>query len=150
MGRSMNSGVDRLTTPADLIGALRWDLVHGLDARDRVLTDARHGIGDRPPAAEVALAALDALAYGRALADNALRFEWIAQVEALRYGATLTDVATASGLDVDEVLAGLRSRVAGQAEHGLMDRAVANELTALVDRADIARRLAERHGDTRP
>lgn len=131
----MSRDRDRLATPADLIGARRWDLVHGLDAHEHVLTNARHGIGEQLPAGRVAAAALDALACGRALAENALRFEWVAQLEALRYGASLADVATACGLNPDEVTAGLSSRIAAQVQHDCITRAQADDFLALVERA---------------
>lgn len=122
--------------PGDYVDAPRSLLAAELDEHEAVLTDAHHGIGDPPPTPDrVRAAALDALACGRALAEKAIRHEWIAQSEALRYGAPLADVAIASGLDVDEVLAGLRSRIAGQVEHDCMTRAAADELLALIDRA---------------
>lgn len=136
-------------TPADYVDAPRRELLDALTAADTVVAEAHHGIGTRA-AADVRRAALVALATARALASLLLSFEWIAQSEAIRHGATLAEVAAACALDVDEVLAGLRSRIAAQVEHGLMSRAVADELLAEVDGAEIARRLHERHGDTAP
>lgn len=137
-------------TPADYVDAPRRELLDALTAADAVLVETRHGIGTPRTAADVSRAALVALATARALVELLLRWEWIAQTEAVRYGASLGEVAAACALDVDEVLAGLRSRIAGQVEHGLMPRAVADELLADVDRAEIARRLHERHGDPSP
>lgn len=130
---------DRVTGPADLAGLSRRELLDALDAHHRVLVDARHGIGNPQPPGRARAAALDALAYGRALAEAALRHEWLAQVEALEHGATLADVAAASGLDPDEVLAGVRSRVAGQVEHAGMSTATADRILALLERAAGAR-----------
>ncbi|WP_300016883.1 hypothetical protein [Pseudonocardia sp.] len=137
-------------TPHDYRAAPRRELLDALTAADAVLVDARHGIGAPRTAADVARAALVALATARALAEMLLSFEWLSQTEAIRNGATLADVAAASGLDVDEVLAGLRSRIAGQVEHGCMTRDDGDELLAEIDRAEMARRLRERHGGTAP
>lgn len=140
---------DTPTTPADLDGASRRHLLDSLTAHEGALVDARHGIGDPLPPDRLAGHALDALACARALATAALRWEWLAQLEALQHGATLGDVAAASGLTPDEVVAGLRSRIAAQVEHAGMPRDEADRLLALVDRAEIVRRLFERHGDHR-
>ncbi|GAA2546395.1 hypothetical protein [Pseudonocardia hydrocarbonoxydans] len=122
-------------TPADYVDAPRRELLDALTAAEGVLVDNSHGIGAPRTPDDVRHAALVALATARALAVLLLRFEPWTQLDALRAGAPLVDVAAACGLDVDEVLAGLRSRVAGQVEHGLMPRTVADELLAAVEHA---------------
>jgi broad specificity phosphatase PhoE len=130
--------VSTVPTPASLVDVPRGDLLDALGEAEHALTNARYGIGHVHPPARLREFALVALAAARALADLLLRFEPWTQLDALRAGATLADVAAASGLTVDEVLAGLRSRLAGQVEHGLMGADVADELHALIDRAAAA------------
>ncbi|MCX6463783.1 MAG: hypothetical protein NTW05_09340 [Pseudonocardiales bacterium] len=137
-------------TPAAYHEIPRRELLDQLAAAELVLVDSRHGIGTPRTPTDVRQAALGALAIARALAALLLRFEWVAQLDALRAGATLGEVAAACGLDVDEVLAGLRSRLAGQVEHGVMPREVVDELHRLIDGAELTRRLFERHGNAAP
>jgi hypothetical protein len=128
----MNSPIP---TPARLADTPRHDLLNGLTAHEAVLVDARHGIGAPRTADDLRAAALGACAYGRALAESATRWEWIAQVEALAHGAPLDDVATATGLTAEEVVIGLRSRIAGQVQHAGMTRSTASDLMDLIERA---------------
>jgi hypothetical protein len=125
----------KVTMPADLESTSRRDLVDALDRHEGTLVDARLGIGTERPVDELRAAALDALAVGRALADRALRWEWLAQVAALEHGATLADVANACGLTPGEVAAGLGSRVAAQVAHAGMSPAEADQILALVAKA---------------
>lgn len=125
-----------VTTPADLADATRRELLDAHAAHEGRLVDARAGIGAALPPGRLTRHALDALATGRALADSVLRWEWLAMVEALTYGAPLVDVAAACGLDVDEVLAGLHARIGAQLQHGAMTRATADEVLALLERAE--------------
>jgi hypothetical protein len=126
---------DRILSPASLEETTRRDLLNGLTTHEAVLVEAQHGIG--PPRAtwDLRAAALGALAHGRALAGSALRREWTAQVEALRNDVILADVAVACGLEPDEVIAGLRSRVSVQVAQGLMTRATGREILTLIDMA---------------
>lgn len=126
---------DPVFTPASLEETTRRDLLDGLTAYEAVLIEARHGIGPPRTAQDLRAAAFGALAYGRALAGSAIRWEWIAQVAALRNDATLTDVAAACGLEPDEVAAGSRSRVSAQIDRGLMAPATGREVLALIDSA---------------
>ena len=137
-------------TPAQFEQSPRRELLDTFVDAEFVLVDARHGVGTPRTREDVAHAALVALATARALVGLLLRWEWVTQAEALKAGATLGEVAAASGLDIDEVLAGLRPRIAAQIEHACMPRAEADELLAVIDRAEIARRLFERHGATSP
>lgn len=120
------------TRPSDLAGAPRADLLDALADHESLLVNARHQIGQPQPAARLQSAALDALATGQALADSALRWRWLTVVEALTYGATLGQVATAAGLDVDEVRAGARSWADGQHRHAGLSRAAHDEVLALL------------------
>lgn len=126
---------DRILTPARLEETTRRDLLNGLTAHEAVMIEARYGIGPLRAVRDLRAAALSALAYGRAMAGSAIRREWIAQVEALRNDATLTDVAMACGLGPDEVATDLRSRVSVQVAQGLMNRATGRDVLALIDTA---------------
>ncbi len=132
----------RVTTPADLAGAPRHELLAALTAHEGLLTDNRHGIGRPVPPAQVRRAALDALATAAALAAAAVQWSWTAQLEALQHGATLDEVSAASGRSPGEVVSGLRQRIRWQVDRALMQRAVGDELLAVVDRAERARRGA--------
>jgi hypothetical protein len=125
----------RIRTPAGLEETTRSDLLDGLAAHEAVLVEARHGIGPPRGAEELRAAGLGALAYGPAPAESAIRWEWIARVQALRNDATLAEVAAACGLEPDEVTPGLRSRVSAQIDRGLITPATGREALALIDTA---------------
>ncbi len=124
--------------PEQFESSPRRDLLDALTDAEAILVDARHGIGTRRSRQGIADAALLALAVARALAAVLLTREWLVQVDALRAGAPLSAIAAASGLDVDEALAGLRTRIGEQTRHGVITRLTADELLALVDRAAAA------------
>lgn len=126
---------DPLHTPASLEERTRRDLLDGLTVHEAALIEARHGIGPPRSAQDLRAAALGALAYSRALAGSAVRWEWIAQVEALGNAATLADVATACGLEPDEVAAGLRTQVSARVDRGFMTLETGREVLALIDTA---------------
>lgn len=120
--------------PGDLAGVPRRELLDALTAHEGLLTDARHGIGRQQAPARLVGAALDALACGRSLAAAALRWEWVTQLEALAYGASLRQVAVACGLEEREVLGRLRARLRAQVEQGAMRREDADRWAAVLDR----------------
>lgn len=82
----------------------RADLLGELAARESALADHQQGISPMEVDA-VRVAALDALATAAALADAATHWSWVVQVMALEHGASLDEVAAASGQTFDEVLA---------------------------------------------
>jgi hypothetical protein len=136
---------DDLHGPAVLAGTPRYELLAALTFHENVLTNARHGIGQPVSSGRLRAAALDALAVGRALGESATRWEWCTQIEALEHGAPLHEVASSCGVTPEEVVVGLRARVDGQHEHGLMPWATAGELLSLVERA--AAMYAREHAD---
>lgn len=60
-----------------------------------------------PPPFQVARAALDVLAVGRALADRVLADRWVVATDALRYGAEPRTVAMAMGITEEGLRDGL-------------------------------------------
>jgi hypothetical protein len=125
-------------TPDQFEASPRRDLLDALTDAEAILVEDRHAIGPRRTRAELRDVALLALALARALAAVLLRHEWLVQVQALQHGASLSAVATACGLDVDELPAVLRARIDEQVRYDLMPRSAADELLALIDRAAAA------------
>lgn len=127
--------------PAD-VGwrALMADILVAYQEHAARLVHARYGIGDPLAAGELAGHALAALATQHAMAERVLASRWCNARDALVYGASLDEVAAGMGLDVDEVAAGLRSWVDGQQRHCGMTAAEADEVAALLDRAEGADR----------
>jgi hypothetical protein len=122
-----------ITRPADLaVGTAPSELLDSWHRHISALVNARHGIGDPLPAERIAHRALDALAVGQALAETVTRSRWITVVDALAHGAQLGHVATAMGLEVDEVAVGLRMWADGQHEHCGMSVAARDEVYALL------------------
>jgi hypothetical protein len=122
-----------VTRPLDLVGASLRELLDAWHGHIGRLVDARHGIGDPLPPARLTRHALDGLATGQALADQLMASRWVTAADALTYGATLAQTATAMGLEVDEVTAGLRSWADGQHRHELMTAAQRDDIRALLD-----------------
>lgn len=103
------------TSPAELPHTLGLtDLVAIYHRHVDPLVDAHHGLGPGLRPGELAGHAIAALAVQHALAERALYTRWVNVRDALRDGATVEQVATAMGLDVDEVTVGLRSWADGQ------------------------------------
>lgn len=84
------------------------------------LVRADAGIGAPLTAGQRAAHALAALAYQHALAERALQGRWVNARDALRAGATRQAVAEAMGLDLTEVVTGLRWWADGQVRAGCM------------------------------
>ena len=82
------------------------------------LVDARHGIDDPVPAEQLARHAVALLAVEHALADRVLASRWVNAADALTYGATVEQVATAMNVTAIEVAAGLRSWADVQRQFG--------------------------------
>jgi hypothetical protein len=100
------------------------DLLDDFKAHTAHLVAARRGTALVPlSAARLRYEALEALATGHALVEKVLATRWMTVLDALNYGATLTEVAAAMGLDVDEVRAGVMSWLDGQRAEDLIDRA---------------------------
>jgi hypothetical protein len=97
------------------------------------LVDARHGIGDPVPAEQLARHAVALLAIEPALANRVLISRWVTVAEALTYGATIDQVATGMGLDVDEVRVGLAGWADGQHRFGHITDAERDAVLALLD-----------------
>ena len=127
--------LDYVPTPAGLAGVALAELAQAYTGHVGALVDARHGIGRPHPPARLASIALDALAVGQAVADHVLRHRWLTVAEALTYGATLPQVATASALTTDEVTAGVRSWADAQHRHAGMSAATRDEILTLLTRA---------------
>ncbi|MCW2899243.1 MAG: hypothetical protein JWO67_1508 [Streptosporangiaceae bacterium] len=129
---------DTPTTPGDLAGASPRELLDAWHRHVSRLVEARHNLADPPlPVGRLVGHALDALAVGQALTDAISNTRWTTASEALARGAGVERVAAAMGLDVDEVLFGLRSWADGQLQHGGLTPAGYDELCALVaDAAD--------------
>lgn len=125
-----------VTRPGDLHEVPTRQLLDAWEQHRLALVYARHGIGDPISPSRVARHALDELAVGQALADQLMASRWVSAVDALSNGATLAQTAAAMGLDVDEVVVGLRSWADDQVRHGLMTPAVRDEAYALLERPD--------------
>jgi predicted component of type VI protein secretion system len=74
-------------------------------------------------AARLSNEALGVLATGRALAEQLLATRWTTVFDALRYGASLDQVAAAMGLDIDKTRAGSMSWLDGQRAEGILSEA---------------------------
>lgn len=95
------------------------------------LVNHRYGIavlGD----AERAGRCLAVLACSAALAERAQTGRWVYAVEALAAGAGHEQVAAATGLEADELVAGLRAWANGQRRGGLIDADRHGEVLALL------------------
>lgn len=97
------------------------------------VVDAMLGIGEPLPVETLARHAVAALVLQHTVAERVLYSRWTTVRDALTYGASIGDVAAAMGLDVDEVVAGLRSWAAGQLRHGLVTEAEHDAVVALVE-----------------
>jgi hypothetical protein len=128
-----------ITRPADLAGASLRELLDAWHRHTARLVEARRGLGDPLPAARLARHGLDALALGQAIADQLMAMRWVTAVDSLAHGATADQVATAMGLDADEVAAKLQSWADGQLAYHLITAAQHDEALALLDRAGGAR-----------
>lgn len=125
-----------VTRPGDLHTVSLRELLDAWHSHIARLVDARHGLAHPPlPAGRLAHHALDALAVGEALAAGVLASRWVTVADALTNGATVAQVAEAMGLEVDEVVAGLRSWAHGQHRHGLMTDTARDEVLALLGEA---------------
>lgn len=122
------------TRPSDLHAVSLRELLDAWHSHTGPLVDARHGIGEPKPAGRLARHALDALAVGEALAQRMTSARWVTVTDALANGATVDLVAEAMGLEVDEVVAGLRSWASGQHRHGLMTDTQQADVLALVQK----------------
>lgn len=127
------------TTPRDVPDSTFRDLIDAHLGHLAPLVDARHGIGEPRPAVELARHAVAALAAAAALAERVLHSRWCTARDALVYGATVDDVAAGMGLDVDEIVMGLRAWADGQLREGLMTRAQHDEVLALVEGPEVSR-----------
>ncbi|OZM84090.1 hypothetical protein CFP66_06695 [Pseudonocardia sp. MH-G8] len=147
-----------MTRPADLAGAPLRDLVEGYRLHVAALVNARHGVGRPEPVGRLRASALDALTIAAAIAAQLAGDRWSNVVDALRLDASLEHVATAMGLEVDEVAAGLRSWADGQHQHAGMTAAARDEVYALAGGyltagevaaldAEADRRLGAEHAD---
>lgn len=96
------------------------------------LFDHRYGI-EHLSDAQRAGHALAEMAYSTALSERALYGRWVVACEALDAGATHQQVATALGLDVEELRVGLRSWARSQHRLGLIDDTRHAEVLALSD-----------------
>jgi hypothetical protein len=128
-----------ITRPADLTGASLRELLAGYEAHTTPLVNARHGLGEPEPVGRLRADALDVLVCGQAIADYILAMRWVTVAESLAYGAPLGHVATAMGLEPDEVAAGLRSWADGQHQHAGMSAAARGEIYGLLDGEEAAR-----------
>lgn len=126
-------------TPADVPDATFRTLVDALMAHTARLVDARHGIGEPLPAAELARHALAALAEQHAVAERILYTRWCNARDALTFGATIPAVAAGMGLDVDELVFGLSRWAEGQLREGLMTRAEHDGVLGLVEGPEVTR-----------
>lgn len=122
-----------VTSPRDLAGVGPDELLQAWTGHKRRLAYSRCGI-ERLAPTQAARHALDALATGEALAAYMVAGRWVTVAEALAHGATVTQVATAVGLDVDEVVAGLTSWADRQLAHHLITPAQNDEIHALLVR----------------
>jgi hypothetical protein len=107
-------------------------VLDALHAHQGRLVDARHNIGDPIPAGMLARHAVALLAVEHALADRVLAARWVTAGEALTYGATIKQVATAMDLTAVEVAAGLRSWADGQRRFGHFTHAEHDAVLALL------------------
>ncbi|OLT12244.1 hypothetical protein BJF78_24590 [Pseudonocardia sp. CNS-139] len=117
--------------PADLGGSGPEDLLQAWSGHGRALVYDRCGI-ERLTRTDAVRHALDELATGQALADYVTRGRWATVAQGLVYGATVSQVAVAMGLDVDEVAAGLRSWADGQLAINLITPVLHDELQTLL------------------
>lgn len=126
----MSDPTIHITRPGDLSTSSARVLLERWHRHLGPVVDARCGIGDPLPAERIARHALEVLATGEALAEAVTRSRWATAVDALAHGAQLDHVATAMGLEVDEIAAGLRSWADGQHEHCGMSAAARDEVYA--------------------
>lgn len=124
------------TTPCEVPDGSYAEIVEAHLQHVQFLVHAHHGIGEPVPASDLAVHAVAALATQHALAERVLQTRWTTARDALTYGASLDDTATAMGLDVDEITFGLQAWAAGQFRERLMTRAQYDETLALVDTAE--------------
>src|SRR5688572_25607022 len=106
--------------PRDLDRATLRELVEGYLSHRGALVAAEHRVGEPEPIARLRGDALAELAIGEQIAQRMRNGRWATVRAALRYGATVEDVAAALDLTAPEVRAGVRSWADGQHRHGLM------------------------------
>ncbi|MGH3793264.1 MAG: hypothetical protein ACRDSP_00055 [Pseudonocardiaceae bacterium] len=120
------------TRPGDIPhGVGLRQLVDQMEEHRTALFFHRHGGAPLDGAALTAHCLAD-LAYGAALSERVLYGRWLVAVDALNAGASHDQVASAMGLDVDELIAGLRAWAHGQLRYGLMTPARHAEVLALL------------------
>jgi hypothetical protein len=125
---------DLPTRPADLpyTASLR-QLLDALHDHQGRLVKARHGIGDPSAAAQqLARYAVALLAVEHDLADRVLASRWVTVADALGYGATIDQVATAMDLTVVEVAAGFGTWAYGRRRFGYITDAEHDAVLALL------------------
>lgn len=105
---------DHTPRPRELDRVTLDDLVDAYSDHTRALVFAEHGIGEREPVGRLRGSALAALAVGEQIRQRMCNHRWSTMRDALRYGATVAQVATALDLDAEEVRAGLLSWGDGQ------------------------------------
>jgi hypothetical protein len=122
---STDEGTDRVpnsvpvTIPADLDGASMGELVQGWQDHIAALVDARHGLSEHSPG-RLRGTALDALVCGAAVVQRLQYARPVTMVDALSYGATVDDVATAVGTTPGAVVDDVRAWADGQLRHDLI------------------------------
>lgn len=129
----------RPTCPTDVPDLGYADLADEYHRHIRALVEAHHGTGDPVSAAVLARHAVAALAVQHALAHRVLLTRWTTAQDALNYGATLDDTATAMGLDPDELTFGLSRWADGELRERRLTSAQHDAVLALIDGAEVTR-----------
>lgn len=126
----------RYPTPADLQNHTLQELAAAFVEHRGLLVDARHNLLDPAPSPpRIAAAALDALTFATAISRYVNHGRWLHVITALEHGATVEDVAVATGADADEVLLHTRLSADGQRRYKLITDVQHSEIVAVLDRA---------------
>lgn len=126
------TGQKHPTRPADLHDMTLVELAAAYGQHSSRLVNARHRIGEALPGDQVAAHAIAALAVQHELAERALASRWVIARDGLSYGASVAQVATAMGLDEDEVIFGLTRWASGQRRENLISDSEYAAIVALV------------------
>jgi hypothetical protein len=125
------------TRPADPASTSLRDRLAGYESHLTPLVNTRLAGGEPEQVGHLRADALDALVYGQALCNRLPAMRSVTVAEALSYGAAVSHVAAALGLEIDEVAAGLRSWADGQHKHASMTTAARDEVHALLDDREV-------------